>query len=63
MRRKSKVLAVRLTEEDWAIIKKISRKNGTWAGSWVRGVILKELVRLGKRADTSPYIREKVQER
>jgi hypothetical protein len=61
MRKKTKVIAVRITEEDWNIVKKISKKNGTWSGSWVRSLILKELVKLGKRTNDEPYIREKVQ--
>lgn len=61
-RKKIKVMAVRLTEEDWLIINKIAKKNGTWSGSWIRAVILKELVRLGKRNNDESYIREKIQD-
>lgn len=60
-RKKIKVMAVRLTEEDWLIINKLSKKNGTWSGSWARSIVLKELVRLGKRSNDEPRIREKVQ--
>ncbi len=62
MRKKTKIINVRVTEQDFQIIKKMCKKNGTWAGSWSRAVILKELVRLGKRDTDEPHIREKVQE-
>jgi hypothetical protein len=61
-RKKIKVMGIRLTEDDWLIINKIAKKNGTWPGSWVRAVILKELFRLGKRNNDESYIREKVQD-
>jgi len=61
-RKKIKVMSIRLTEDDWLIIDKLTKKNGTWPGSWVRAVILKELVRLGKRNNEEPHIREKVQD-
>jgi predicted DNA binding CopG/RHH family protein len=61
MRKKTKIINVRLTEEDWTLIKKMCKKNGTWSGSWVRTLVLKELVRIGKRANDDPHIREKVQ--
>lgn len=61
-RKKIKVMGIRLTEDDWLIISKIAKKNGTWPGSWVRAVILKELLRLGKRSNDESYIREKVQD-
>ena len=54
-------MAVRLTEEDWVIINKIAKKNHTWGGSWVRSVIVKELVKLGKRDNDDPNIRPKAQ--
>lgn len=61
-RKKIKVIGVRLTEDDWSIINKVAKKNGTWAASWVRVVIIKELFRLGKRNNDESYIREKVQD-
>jgi len=62
MRKKTKIINVRVTEQDFQIIRKMCKKNGTWSGSWARALLLKELVRIGKRENDDPYIREKVQE-
>jgi hypothetical protein len=61
MRRKTKIIAVRVTEEDWSLIKKICMNNGTWSGSWARAIILQELFKMGRRPNTDPYIRDKAQ--
>jgi predicted DNA binding CopG/RHH family protein len=57
---KAKSLAVRFSAHDWSIINQIAKKNGTWASTWIREVVINELVRLGKRKEEAKSgIREK----
>lgn len=58
--KKTKLMVIRFTEEDLKNINKIANKNGIWGGTWVRTVILQELVRLGKRKNFDSHIRKKV---
>lgn len=62
MRKKTKIINIRVTEQDFHIIRKMCKKNGTWSGSWARELLLKELVRLGKRGNEDSHIREKVRD-
>jgi hypothetical protein len=58
MKKKDKVYMVRFSEEDWKLINKIAKKNGTWAATWIREVVIRELIKMGKRKEGESKIRE-----
>ena len=58
MSKKIGVLAVRFTAEDYALIKKISRKEGMCASAWIRRVVIEQLAKAGHKKKSKNHIME-----
>ena len=50
---------VRFSEEDWKLIDDLAKKEGTWAATWIREVVIRELIKSGRRKKVKSKIREK----
>ena len=58
MNKKVETLAIRFTVEDMESIDKISKKEGMWASSWVRQVVIERLIKLGHKKKGKNHIME-----
>jgi predicted DNA binding CopG/RHH family protein len=58
MKKKIRGLTVRFSEEDLATINQVAKKNHTWSSTWIRQIVIRELVKLGRRKDNIDYTRE-----
>lgn len=58
MSKKTDAITVRFTAEDMESICKISKKEGMWASSWIRSVVIERLVKIGKKKKSNNSIAE-----
>lgn len=54
---KSERLGVRFSAEDMKLIDKVSKRSGMWPATWVREIVILELIRQGERKSHSSTIK------
>lgn len=54
---KSERLGVRFSVEDMKLIDKVSKRAGMWPATWVREIVILELIRQGERKSHSSTIK------
>lgn len=59
MKVKNRSVYVRFSEDDYKIIDQIAKKKKTWKGTWIREVIIKELVKIREKKSHESNVRER----